>query len=539
LLAVFAAAGCVPPETASTAGGAGGTSADAAAAGSGGSEAGAIGTGGTAAGSGGDGAGPAGSGGVAAGGAGGVAIGSGGSGGRGGTGGGGRGGTGGGGAGRSGSGGSGTGGGRSGTGGGGGTTTCTINAQATLSTAIPTVGIVTWSTDLANVASAEIRFGLTDTGPTMVAPVDLTQASYRTPLLGMKGSRPYVYRIVASSGAGSCTSQDYTITTGAVPSSVPRPTRQVMNAAAMARGFIITCGGVNMMGGGGNVPAYILDPDGDPVWWAAAPPNTSRAGMSWDGKDMYLLALNVQNTGGELRRVSMDGMTTQDNLSGMNVAHHDFTVLPDGGIATFVWAGSGANARNSFVERAASGTVNTIVADMATLYNSSSGFHPNAIHYYQSDNSYTISDRNPNLFVKITRSGQLVWQLGGNNPRGQTFQVQGGTWQVNHGHHMLPNGNFLFFANGPMNGGQPAALEYRLDTSAWTATRVWSYQPNGITSPVLSDVQRLPNGNTLVTFSAGGQIHEVDSSGALLMSLRASSFGYAEFRESLYGPPPR
>jgi hypothetical protein len=49
----------------------------------------------------------------------------------------------------------------------------------------------------------------------------------------------------------------------------------------------------------------------------------------------------------------------------------------------------------------------------------------------------------------------------------------------------------------------------------------------------------LPNGNTLVTFSQGGLIHEVDSTGKLVMSLKTSGFGYTEFRESLYGAPPR
>ena len=90
-----------------------------------------------------------------------------------------------------------------------------------------------------------------------------------------------------------------------------------------------------------------------------------------------------------------------------------------------------------------------------------------------------------------------------------------------------------------MPGGMSQALEYRLDTTAWTATRVWSYQASGINSPVLGDAQRLPNGNTLVTYSQDGNMHEVNATGQLVMSLKASSFGYADFRESLYGPPPR
>ncbi len=41
-----------------------------------------------------------------------------------------------------------------------------------------------------------------------------------------------------------------------------------------------------------------------------------------------------------------------------------------------------------------------------------------------------------------------------------------------------------------------------------------------------------------MTFSTSGQIHEIDRAGKLVMKLTASSYGYSEFRESLYGPPP-
>jgi hypothetical protein len=54
---------------------------------------------------------------------------------------------------------------------------------------------------------------------------------------------------------------------------------------------------------------------------------------------------------------------------------------------------------------------------------------------------------------------------------------------------------------------------------------------------VLGDVQRLPNGNTLITYSTSGIIEEVTSSGDLVQTISANSFGYTSFRETLYGPP--
>jgi hypothetical protein len=418
---------------------------------------------------------------------------------------------------------------------------CTITAQSSLSTTIPTVGMVTWTTDLAGLSSATIQFALADgSGAAYVAPVDLTQPSYRTLLLGMKPSRDYTFQIVATSSSGTCTSQSYMLTTGPVSTDIPKLTVTMPNAAAHDRGFIVTTTASN-----GLLPniAYILDADGDPVWWATAPANPSRAHLGWSGNDMWILALNVQNKGGEMRRVSLDGSTVEMNVTGLAAAHHDFTPLPGDGVAAMLWTASGLNAPNELVERAADGTITTIVADFSSLYNSTT-FHPNAIHYYPSDDSYTISDRDPNLFVKITREGDLVWQFGGTNPKDPTkfFTVAGGTWQVNHGHQLLDNGHFLFFNNGP-NGGPSIAREYALDTTTWTASSVWSYQSGAVYSTVLGDTERLPNGNTLVAFSTAGQIHEVDPSGNVVMTIKssagASTFGYVDFRESLYGQPPR
>ena len=421
-----------------------------------------------------------------------------------------------------------------------GTVTCSITAQSSLSSAIPTVAIVTWTTDLPGIGSAEIQFSLADgSGTTMVAPVDLTQEGYRTLLLGMKASRAYTFQIVASSSAGACTSQSYPLTTGPASTDIPALTMQLANPAAHDRGFIVTTSASN-----GTLPniAYILDGDGDPVWWAAAPASPSRAHLSWAGDAMWIEALNVQNAGGEIRQVSMDGLTTENDISGLASSHHDFTPLPGGAIAAMLWNGPGTNAPNSLVERSSDGTLATIVSDFSALYNAAA-FHPNAIHYYPSDDSYTISDRDASLFVKITRAGELVWQFGGINPIDPTkfFAVAGATWQVNHGHQLLDDGHFLFFNNGPP-GGPSIAREYALDTTTWTASSVWTYQAAGVVvSSVLGDTERLPNGNTLVTFSTAGQIHEVDPAGNVVMTINstASTFGYADFRESLYGQPPR
>jgi hypothetical protein len=54
----------------------------------------------------------------------------------------------------------------------------------------------------------------------------------------------------------------------------------------------------------------------------------------------------------------------------------------------------------------------------------------------------------------------------------------------------------------------------------------------------LGDVQRLPGGNTLVTYTTDAKIVELDPSWNEVQTFSAR-VGYASWRPTLYGPPPR
>ncbi|HEY7376227.1 MAG TPA: aryl-sulfate sulfotransferase, partial [Polyangia bacterium] len=390
------------------------------------------------------------------------------------------------------------------------------------------------------------------------APVDLTRPTpdpnHRTLLLGLKPSRAYTFHVeVTTPGAGpaaTCRSDDHTLTTGAL-AGAPTVTRTATAPAAQAGGFIVTSTGVS---GGGQPQAYIIDADGDVVWVAAAPASCSRARMDYEGNNMWMIALNVLNTGGEMRYVSMDGATARDDVSGLAGAHHDFTVRPGGVIATMVWSAGGVDAESDLVERAPDGTLSAVFHVGANLYeggpsllgSGSNTYHCNALLYHPADDSYTIGDRNPSLFVKVTRAGRPLWQLGGDCAGAPAPRCAAGGWDSNHGHQLLANGNFLFFSNGAFGGSDPSTVyEYALDDAngandALTATQVTAYRSAaGARSNSLGDVQRLPNGNTLVVFSNDGLMEEVDSSSRVVQALSAPWFGYADWRATLYGPPER
>jgi hypothetical protein len=420
-----------------------------------------------------------------------------------------------------------------------------------------TVGIVEWSTTIPSPSKAEVVYTLDNAGSSVLnvggrAPVDLTAKSYRTLLLGLKPSSSYTFHIEVTSSNGTCKSADSSITTGTL-SGVPKLTRNASKPTAQAKGFIIACMGIVGVGGSsGGTQAFIIDADGTVVWVATSPASCSRARMDYEGVNMWMMALNVMNSGGEMRYISMDGQTSQNNVSGLSKSHHDFTVLKGGVIATMLWSASGSDPESDLVERDAKGTVTTVfrigskvyAGGQSVLGTGSNAYHSNAILYHESDSTYTIGDRNPNLFVKVSRSGQPQWQFGGNCTGAPAPKCASGSWTSNHGHHLLDDGHFLFFNNGTFNSSSTPsqAMEYTLSTSGATmsATQVKAYKSSSNNhSDSLGDVQRLPNGNTLVTFSNNGLIQELDSSWSVVQTVSASTFGYAEWRETMYGPPAR
>jgi hypothetical protein len=226
-------------------------------------------------------------------------------------------------------------------------------------------------------------------------------------------------------------------------------------------------------------------------------------------------------------------------------AHHDLTVLPGGVVATLVWTGTTSQA-STLVERSPDGTLKTVATIDGSVFPATSTYHANSIAYHASDDTYTVGDLNESGFVKLTRGGKLVWQFLSGCPSGSATKCAKGDLGGDHGHHLLDDGTFLVFKARAM----PSIVNaYQLTETATSlsASPLWSYDPgNGLGTIILGDVQRLPNGNTLITYSLAGEMREVSPSGTVVQTIKvtrqfgnAGSFGYADFRETLYGPPLR
>lgn len=425
--------------------------------------------------------------------------------------------------------------------GGGVGRTCSITIKTkALSSVIPTVGIVEWSTDLSTVTEANVEFGL-DTTYGMTAPVDLKEPGYRTLVLGMKaGGRTYHFRVVAKSGNEVCTGQDNTLPpTGDPPTSLPQLTFTPAKATGLDSGFMVFETLKQTFGSGvPDSPAYIVDGDGEFVWWYTKTGiiDVGRVRQSYDGKYMWIAAVNVLSGTPRVIRVKMDGTDETDFTKDFAGLNHDFSVRSDETIAFIAY---GSNNCDDIKERSSNGTVTTIINSGAAV--GATACHCNAINYDRNDDTIVFSELDSSSFVKVARdTKKVVWLMSSQNSGKAT--ITGLSWKNEHNFHIIDPTHFLFFNNN--TGPNSAAIEAELSISGGkgTAKQTWSYASN-LTVQILGDVQRLANGNTLVTFSTAGEIREVSASGSVLQTIKAAGsgnlFGFAEKRKSLYGPPPR
>ena len=414
---------------------------------------------------------------------------------------------------------------------------CTITATATQSDAIGTVFNVAFTTDMQGVDSAHIDFGL-DTTYGYTAPVDLKDM--KTPLLGMKASKTYHYRVTVGSGATMCSGTDQTVMTGPLLNGLPKPMVTTADATTLTGGFLLS------EWYAGKQVVFILDKDKEFVWWfdpktVNAPfGDLARARMSTDGKTMYMAHGNVPSGTGRMVKVAMDGSNPQDLSSSFTGLNHDFTIVNDAMGDWIYYVAYGANNAQCDDIREYSPTgMGRTVMNIGKAF-TSGACHANAIEYSSEDDTLVVSELDHDAYVKIKRStGEIVWVLGGGT--NNNFTGDAATWDNEHNCQVLGANHLLMFNNGSGSGSN--AIELTLDPTAKTATKMWEYTASpAIANVVMGDVQRLPNGNTLVTYSTQGVIHEVDASKKLLQSLSwgtGGALGYAIKRPTLYGPSPK
>lgn len=133
--------------------------------------------------------------------------------------------------------------------------------------------------------------------------------------------------------------------------------------------------------------------------------------------------------------------------------------------------------------------------------------HGNAIEI-DNDGNLLLSSRHLDEVTKIDRTtGAIIWRLGGKANQFSFMNDSG--FAMQHDVRRLDNGNLTLFDNGTEARNYSRAVEYEIDEVNKTARLVW--QVTGPWARCCGNVQRLPNGNTLVNWGNTGYITEIDA----------------------------
>ncbi|MFH1469673.1 MAG: aryl-sulfate sulfotransferase [Pseudomonadota bacterium] len=409
---------------------------------------------------------------------------------------------------------------------------------------IPTVVVASWSTDLEGITRAWVAFGPTEELGHEAA-VDLSaEPPDEAILVGSKGEAEVHVRVFAETAEGTFVSEEQLITTGPVPAYLPNLS-VTHRAAGHWDGYLVT-------GFVADEVSVILDEDGDVVWWHEAQgggdgPQTGVVllGRTLLARDGRAVLYGFNNIDGDedtaIRRVSLDG--AEDVAIDAPFSHHDFVDLPDGTIAYLAYnprvVEDSEQFGDSIVEIAPDGR-RRIVWDVWDYYDyvrdglpgpGASWPHGNAIDYIEEEDAYLVGFLTLGVIILVDRvSGEPIWTLGG--PRAELVPADDVDMATHHQFDLVSD-HLVVFDNGGIDiGATSRAWEVALDLEAGVAEKVWEYAPEpALNCTNLGDVDRLENGNTLVTFSVSGQIHEVTPAGQVVWRLEAAAGGALSYAQ--------
>jgi Arylsulfotransferase (ASST) len=415
--------------------------------------------------------------------------------------------------------------------------------NAALSANISTVVNVKWS-------DPDGSNGIVEYGPTtdygMEAPARVNdRGGFKADLLGLKPDAEVHFRIIYDSPDGQQVGADQTITTGSSPTDLPAVQTELSLPDQVSDGFILTG-----MFGGGRSGAVVMDTDGDVVWWSLADDRLSvRSILSVDGSSIIynIVEQDLDTSGNALVRAPLDGSAVENIPAPGH--HHDFTELPDGTLAYIAYdirtIGGEEVYGDRLIEVAPDGTQTEVFnvwdhleyVPGGALAAGETWTHANAVDYDPTDDTYYIGLRSFSSIWKVQRStGEPVWELGGGM---SDFEFSDPTDEFYQQHQFeRVDDTIVVFDNQSEEVGESRAIELRLDEDNGTADFVWEYEADpALHCYVLGDVDRLDNGNTLVTFTTAGQIDEVSPTGELIWRLNigiGAGMAYTRQVPSLY-----
>jgi hypothetical protein len=417
---------------------------------------------------------------------------------------------------RGGTGGAGARGGTTGSAGTGGGDDYVSNVQVTVHATTKTILVVTW-TQLKAADTTSLEFSFAGSSVMKSRAVAGATGTHRDVVLGVPGSTAVTLRIVSRVGTTDYKTKDYTGTTGAVPSGMPKSV--VMNYdATRASPERYMFGSVEDSAGGCTDGTcyyhytfwlYIMDRQGRIVWYLADATSNTISAFPRVARDGEYIVFEKRPASGSgmpvVIKMSLDGqyMATVQT-PGLSDC---FDITTDGSILYDTSA--------DLKEITKAGTSRTVWS-CRTAFGASYNCYSNTINWNPADDSIMFSMPDPNTVVQIDRkTGTIIGQYG---EKAGSYTFSPSKWQFGFQH--FPNitsaGTLLVSSHMPGFGmhetpagaNQHAFMEFTIDRTNKQLVEKWIYV--GAEWPRAKGMAiRLANGNTLANFGEGGVIREL------------------------------
>jgi len=369
------------------------------------------------------------------------------------------------------------------------------------------------------------------------------------PVFGLLPSTPYALQLIAYGVGGTDSSEILRVTTGPLPSDLPR---YRASGPSPGPGYVLFSAGAY---------GLVIDDTGRVVWYVRFDGTSLNFQAQANGRYIARPSTPDPSAVGSLLEFDPLGTVTRrlGCAHGLRPRFHDVLVEPDGSYwlmcdetlvmdLSGVGGVPGAVVTGTVVQRidAAGGLAfewspfdhfDITDVDAETRSGATVNWtHGNAIDL-DADGNLLVSFRSLSEITKIdTRSGAVLWRMGGLRNE-FTFSNPGPPFLRQHGMRVA-NGEIVLLDNFGEAGGSRAE-RYALDEAGRTARLTGVYAPTAATRASLGGTtQSLLDGHTLVAFGDGGVLQEFDTKGAVVWQIDGNA-GYvfrAQRIRSLYHP---
>jgi len=393
-------------------------------------------------------------------------------------------------------------------------TSGTASAVLQLLPDLPTVIEVTWPSDRVGPGIVQFR---TDDGPWRnTPPAKEVEGGFRQLVLGVPYDTNVDVRLLPDGGDPSAAT---TIRTGAWPESLPVPI-VLKNDPALwepTAPWLITSMNRDGDPRTGKWWVFIMDRAGQVVWaqetsldWVSR-----HVSVSYDQRALLIdrdtfWTLFDGGDASTIERTTLDGVISHSyDVPGL---HHPFVPLPDGVIA---W-GEADNGSESLQKVHLNGVQEEIwhCADWRESLGLGAGCGSNALWWDEKTDRFLFSFWSSDTVVEIDHATGTALRWFGNAPGSWSFDPPESQFWWQHGAVYTEAGTLLVSTKDQLPADETIVREYRLNETTQTLEEVWNFgEDRGIFGPYMGEAHRLPNGNTLHVYGAGGHLAEATPSG--------------------------